>query len=516
MSIIDKLFQRFGYMRPRPQRDYDIARIDRLSNAFKAPVSTGDTELRVSLATARARARELERNNDYAKKYLQMCEVNVVGKIGFTLQNKARRPDGSLDKGDNDTIEREWALWGKKGNCTVDGRLSWLGVQKLFIRTVARDGEFLARKIKGFKNNPWRFALQILEADVLNEGYNVEPGNGRNRIRMGIEYDEWDRPVAYHLRKKHPGDYQPSINSSMEYVRVPANEIIHCFVPERSTQGRGMTWMHTAGRRLNQIGEYEYAEVIAARIGASKMGFFEKKDPMGMGQYTGDDKDAAGNPISNAEPGIFEKLPPGYEFKSFEPEHPTAQYGAFIKGSLRGVAAGLNVSYNSLANDLEGVNYSSIRTGSIDERDNWKTLQQWMIDDFITQVFEGWLGMMLLTDRTSLPFSKYDKFNAPDWRGRIFDWVDPVKDIEAELAAVRAGWKSPRQVVLERFNMDLEDLYEQIAADQKLAEKYKIKVDLGGAVGKLAAAEPKNPEDDDADDDIIPGDKGINKLHLAS
>src|SRR5574343_917119 len=167
MPIIEKIMQRLGYAKRIARRDYDIARIDRLTNTWKAPITTGDTELKASMAVARARSRELERNNDYAKKYLQMCEINVVGRAGFTLQNKARDFNGRLDKAANDLIETEWWKWGKKGICTVDGRLSWLGVQKLFIRVVARDGEFLALKVRGF-DNPWRFALQILEPDLLN------------------------------------------------------------------------------------------------------------------------------------------------------------------------------------------------------------------------------------------------------------------------------------------------------------------------------------------------------------
>jgi lambda family phage portal protein len=471
-------------------RDYDVARIDRLSNSFLAPLSTGDVELRNALPVMRARSRELERNNDYAKKFLTMCKNNVVGKTGFTLQNKARDANGKLDKLANDIIETEWYKWGKKGNCTVDGRFSWLGEQELFIKTVARDGEFLGRKIRGYKN-PWRFALQNLEADLLDEQLNISDGSGRNLIKMGIEYDVWERPVAYHLRRKHPGDYFRSQFSAYSYERVPAAEIIHCFIPDRSTQGRGVPWMHTAARRLNQVGEYEFAEVVAARMGASKMGFYEEKDPIGgIPGYIGDGEDETGAPISEAEAGVFEKLPKGYTFKEFLPDHPTTQFGAFVKASLRGVSSGLGVSYNSLANDLEGVNFSSMRTGAIEERDNWKQIQAWMIDDFIAQVYESWLDMLLLTSRTFLPYSKFDKFNAPEWRGRIFDWVDPSKDIDGELKCVRAGWKSDRQVVAERFNMELQDLYEQISEDQKLKDQYGIVADLGQIITKTPRVEP--------------------------
>ena len=500
MNLFEKFLSRFGYSRSRAfdpgrpprMRDYDLAKVDRLTQSFLAPITTGDVELRTALIIMRARSRELERNNDYARKFLNMCKVNVVGKTGFTLKNKARDPKGTLDKGANGIIESEWALWGKKDNCTVDGQLSWIGEQELFIKTVARDGEFLARKIRGF-GNPWKFAIQNLEADLLNEYWNRPDSGGQNLIKMGIEYDEWNRPVAYHLRKKHPGDYFRSQFSANTYEIVPAKEIIHCFVPERSTQGRGIPWMHTAARRLNQLGEYEYAEVIAARVAASKMGFFTKQDQNAMG-YIGDDKDKDGNFITDAEPGTFEDLPPGYDFKAFLPDHPTSQFNAFIKASLRGVSSGLNVSYNSLANDLEGVNFSSMRSGAIEERDNWKQIQAWMIDSFITQVYEDWLDMLLLTNRTYLPYSKFDKFNSPAWRGRIFDWVDPEKDINAEIKMVRAGWKTNEKVVSERMNMDLEEVYEQLSEEKKLADKYDLHLDLSEMVSrKPAVTEPVDP-----------------------
>jgi lambda family phage portal protein len=483
MKILDDMLRKFGYVKRRtsPQntyrRSYDAARQDRLSANFLAPVTTGDAELRsgAALRIMRARAREAERNNDYAKKFLNMCKVNVVGRTGFSLQNKARDKNGNMDKAANAVIESEWAKWGKKGNCTVDGRLSWLAEQELFIKTVARDGEFLARKIRGF-GNPWRFAIQNLECDLLDENHNVTDGPKQNLIRMGIEYDKWDRPVAYHLRRKHPGDMLRFAGSgaSYDYERVPASEIIHCFTMERSTQGRGIPWMHTAMRRLNQVGEYEFTEVVASRAGASKMGFYQRTADA-TSDLPQDDEDKAGNPIQDFEAGIIEKLPPGYTFVSNDPQHPTSQFAPFIKASLRGCASGLNVTYNSLANDLEGVNFSSMRSGAIDERDNWKQIQGWMITDFVTQIFEVWLEMLLLTNRTNLPYAKFDKFNAPEWRGRIFDWVDPSKDIDGELKVRSANWKSDRMIVAERFNMELEDLYEQIRDDKKLREQYGIK-----------------------------------------
>ena len=38
----------------------------------------------------RARARDLEQNNDYAYKYLGLAELNTIGEHGIRLQSKAR------------------------------------------------------------------------------------------------------------------------------------------------------------------------------------------------------------------------------------------------------------------------------------------------------------------------------------------------------------------------------------------------------------------------------------------
>lgn len=474
--------------RPALRRSYQLASVDRLTNDFLAPITTGDVELRISLPTMRARSRELERNNDYAKKFLHMVEINVVGKSGFTLQSRARDLSGILDQNANNIIESEFKKWGNRKYCTVDGRMSWVKVQKLVIRSVARDGECLVRMVRGFKN-PWRFALQILEGDVLDETLNISDGPGQNLIKMGVEYNEWDRPIAYHIRKKHPGDYFRS-GSPQTYQRIPANEIIHIYDIERASQGRGIPWMRTAALRMNILGEYEKTELIGARIGASQMGFYIPS-PEGGADIVPDDEDSEGNPIMEAEPGMFEKLPTGYsDFKPFLPVHPSGNYGDFSKETKRGLASGLNVAYNSIANDLEKVNFSSMRIGTVEERDAWQSVQGFFVTDFLELVREAWLEMLLLSDRTSLPYSKFDKFNSADFQGRRWDWVDPLKDIEADLMAIRAGLKSPQQVASER-GMELEDIYELIAEAQKLAKKYNLKLDYGASVGK---AEPTGDE----------------------
>ena len=131
---------------------------------------------------------------------------------------------------------------------------------------------------------------------------------------------------------------------------------------------------------------------------------------------------------------------------------------------------GLGTSYATLSQDLSSVNFSSIRAGLIEEREEWKEGQIWLIENLLDPVFANWLEMGLTMGAIgTLPLSKFDKFNAPKWTGRRWAWVDPLEDVEVARAAVGAGFKSSTQVVTE-MGGDLEDIYEEIKEETDLAD----------------------------------------------
>ena len=64
---------------------------------------------------------------------------------------------------------------------------------------------------------------------------------------------------------------------------------------------------------------------------------------------------------------------------------------------------------------------------------------------------------------------KVEMFNAPDWKPRRWAWVDPEKDINAQIKAVENHFKSKRQVISEGGG-DIEDVFKDIKKDEELAE----------------------------------------------
>ena len=275
---------------------YDAAAINRLTNDWTVTQSSPHDELRANLRVLRSRSRDLSRNNDYAKRYLRLTKTNVCGHAGISMQSKVVEQAGP-DTYANKVIESGWKDWGKPGNCDVTGKLSSIDWQKLAVESLIRDGEVLIRKYQGRKYGKYQFKIRFLDPDLLDEEFNKDLKEA-GRIEMGIEYDSFGAPVAYHIFKNHPSKSL----TSRERERVPADQVIHAYDVERVEQGRGVPFMVSTMLRQKNLAGYEEAEVVASRIGASKMGFFTSGDGMG---YSADDTDSDGVRISEAEPGTF-------------------------------------------------------------------------------------------------------------------------------------------------------------------------------------------------------------------
>lgn len=465
------------------KRSYASAAINRLTNDWAITTTSADVEARNDVTKLRARCRELERDDPYARRYLQLLRNNVLGWQGMRLEMKVKNPAGDLDSDANTQIETAWLRWGKKKNCCVSRGLTWRALCSLAITSPPRDGGLLIRKVKGF-NNEFGFALQPLEIDMLDVYYNVHNSNG-NEIRMGVELNAWREVVAYHLWTRHPGDYHAA--TSFKRERIPADEILHLYLPDRVMQTIGVPWISSAMLRLNMLNGYEEAELTAARVAACKGGYIEREKPE---QYQGDDVDDEGNQIEEMEPGLVRDLDPGEHFIEHDPKHPNTAYPAYTKQVLRGAAAGMGVAYNSLANDLESVNYSSLRAGSLEDREQWMMIQEWFIEELCDEVFEAWLPFAILSGQVRLPMAKLDKFMAQTWLPRRWPWVDPMKDIQATVMAINNRLQSRTRAVADQGD-DLEDVLDEIEEEERLAEQKGVKLPT------LNSEPPAAVEDDD-------------------
>jgi lambda family phage portal protein len=459
-------------------------------------MTSADEEIWQSLRTLRARSRALARDDDYFKNYLRKLKNNVVGHCGMTMKVEAQLeydPNAgtahgnslsSKDRKLNRTVEAAWSIWCKKTYASVSTKLSFNDLERLCIESVAVDGEAIFRKIVG--RNVFGFSLQQIDPDWLDENYNEKLPNG-NRVVMSVEMDKYDRPLFYHFTPPRHSYYGVvrdfGIAPEGKRIPVPADEIIHCFLNHRPGQTRGVPMAHTVIGRIRDLDRYEEAEVVNATVSASKMGFIspDVDSPSETGADIGSNGENAKKEtpiLDKVEPGIIQKLPAGWTFEAFDPKAPTTVFAAFCKQILRGIAAGLGISYNLLTGDLEGVNYSSLRSAALDERDEWKALQHWMINHFYEPVYEAWL--LYSVGSPYLRISESDVIKVIDvaFKPRGWAWVDPQKDAEANATELEAGTATYTEVLAEK-GVDFEAHMERIKYERDLIKALGLEFSYG-------------------------------------
>lgn len=444
---------------PVPQRDgsiafarnFEAAESNRLTMDWLTSDQSLDEQLKNSLALLIRRSRSLCQNNEYFHSFLGITVDNVIGHQGMRLNMRIMEGKNNPDEMANEAVTKAWKRWSRPSSCTVHGSLSLRDVFGLCVKAMLRDGAPLLRIYRGSAYGEFAFQIGIFDIDLLDVNYNENLRNG-NKVVMGVEINGHRKPVAYHLLERIPNNGYYS--SCCKRERVPASDIIHPFVSQRAHQVRGIPAMVSAMRAMKTLGDYRNAELTSAKRDAMLAGFFERSDGSNS-PYTGEQQ-SNGSVTMHLESNVIQDLPAGLTYKPNTALHPNAAFGDFCKEVLRGIASSLGMSYHTFANDPSGVNYSSARVFELAQRERWKSLQVWFIDHVCLPIFENWLQAALMAGAIKtptgapLPASKYDKFNAPQFIGKRWAWVDPLKEVNSAAIAIENGLQSHCQVLMEQ------------------------------------------------------------------
>lgn len=446
------------------QRMYAGAAMNRLSGDWNVLNTSADSEIITSLRVLRARSRALIRDNEYAKSAVRIIKNNVIGS-GIGMQAQVKTAGGNLMTKINDMIEDEWEEWCDKDTCDPAGKLCFADIERLALGSIVENGEVVARKVKlPFGKGKTPFAIELIESDRLVDQWSSTRAQNGNMIRMGVEHNSWGRPVAFWLYPTHPGDYQFSSFVESALLRVPAEDIIHLFIPERIGQTRGVPWFHATMKRLHNMQGYEEAEIIAARASASIVGIIETPDQLMPDNEDLLDNGSHNEPELNMTPGTFQQLAPGEKFTGFNPSRPNGAMDPFMRYMLRAFATGIGVSYESVSRDYSKSNYSSSRLALLDDRDYWRVLQGWFIRNFRNEIHRQWMDAAVLAGDLPIMdyYTKPKKYWSVRFKPRGWSWIDPTKEVAAYKEAVRAGFMTNSTVIsLTTEHSDLEDVLKE-------------------------------------------------------
>jgi lambda family phage portal protein len=443
------------------KRMYQSAIPNRINRGFPGFNSSADHELVTSLRNLRSRSRQLVRDAAYAKSAKRTIVNNVIG-TGIRLQGLVQNARGELNERMNDAIESAWRKWSEADSCHTGGEVHFSDMERMMMGQVFEAGEIFIRVHRQkFGKSAVPIGLEVVEPERIVDGYAapsaILPGG---QIRMGIEVDQFRRPIAYWIRDLHPGDIRLNAEKTDRATRVLASDVYHLRIIDRWPQTRGEPWMHAVARKLQDMDGYSEAEIIAARGAASYLGTIETpEDPNTLGQEQPD-----GSTQMGIEAGSWLRLQPGEKANFVAPNRPNAALDPFMRFMLREFAAGTGISYEALSSDFSQTNYSSSRLSLLTERDVWKALQAWFIRSFRTRFHRDWLQTAVMAGAIpELPVGMYGadivKYEAAIFRPRGWSWVDPTKEVAAYKEAVKAGFTTVGAVIGQTSGgEDLEDV----------------------------------------------------------
>ncbi len=412
------------------------------------------------LDVLRSRSRDVARKNPFASNIIDTIVSNCIG-TGIKPQLKINEPKAKKK------IQDLWLNWTDEADFA--GISDFYGLEAVILRSVIEGGECFVRFSINKNNKTVPLQLQILESEHLDSSKDYILENG-NVIRSGIEFNKAGKRVAYYLFTNHPGETCGwHTNNGLVSVRVPASEILHIYKILRPGQIRGEPWLSRVLLKLYELDQYDDAELIRKKTAAMFAGFVTRADP--------DDNVLVepGEPSNFAglEPGTMQFLDPGEDVKFTSPSDVGGNYEAFMRQQLRSIAVGMGITYEQLTSDLSGVNYSSIRAGLIEFRRKAAMIQHHiMVFQFCRPAFERWCEIAQIAG--VLP--KIDDIANVKWIPQGFDWVDPLKDQEAEMMAVRNGFKSRSEVVSES-GYDVEEIDAEIKKDNERAKSFGLNFD---------------------------------------
>jgi lambda family phage portal protein len=487
------------------RRNYANARPSRFNVGLGASGnSSADAELSLSLPRLRASSRQMIRDASYAKRAKVLVVNNVIGP-GIGMQAQVMTTRGELNPRVNDDIERAWADWCCAEECHTGGKLHFSDFERAAMGQVFEAGEcFIRLHFQKFGDSEVPLALELIEPERLASD-RTQPAalTPDAQIRMGVEVDNFGRPLAYWVSQQHPGDLsQHGWLSNNKWERVPAANMLHLYRIDRWPQSRGEPWMHTVLRKLDSIDQYSSAELQAAQADAYNFGVIHTSNPEGMGALANNQAEqgtGAVKPEMQIESGVVLELEPGEEMSYHQPSRPNTALDPFLRYMLREVAAGVGVSYESISRDYSQSNYSSSRLALLDDRDLWRVTQQWWLRNFRCPLHEIWLQQAVLAGAVpTIPLDQYgaepDKFEAVKFKPRGWSWIDPTKEVAAFKEAEKAGYISAEDIIAQTANgLDIEDVVKSIARSNELYEEAGIERDTDVAATNAAAAAKSAP-----------------------
>jgi len=481
---------------------------NRLLGGWSTTSGSADADILDELPELRARSRELLRNDDGANAIVEAFLTNVIG-CGMRPQSRVNPAEVGMTE-DEAALFQEAAERAFKGWCDeadVTGCDDFYGLQRLMLRSILENGEvlvvprYLSEAERRRPGREYSLALQLIESDRLDtpSGLIASRAPNGNEIRGGVEIDTLGRPVAYWIRKKHPGDFVHGTHTGAEeYDRVAAYDmaghprVLHLFPRLRVGQTRGVPLLAPVLGKFHHLSEYMEAELVAARVAAC-FAAIVTQTASGTANFsapaTGVGPD--NEPLAELFPGMIHYLRPGESVEQLNPSRPGQQFAQFVERTKRDQGAGVGLPYEVATLDFSKTNFSSARAALIAARARFQCVQRWFAWSACRPIYALVMREALLRDE--LPVLQLDRaLLGARWIGPAYHFVRPDQEVRASLDAI-AGGLSTHADEAGALGRDWEEVFTQRQREERK------RTEMGLSFGDTDALQSAETEDEETD-----------------
>lgn len=467
-------------------RSYDAAADDHLNAGWRAVNSKAEVTDGMYRDTIRSRSRDLERNSDVLESVILAFERNVVGG-GFKLQ--AKTDNESI----NTQIEELFKLWSRPKNCDVTQQQSFNEIVQMIVRRKKVDGGIII-VMRYIDDGIVPLSLQLYEVDDLDTMIQASSGK---RIVNGIEYNEYNRPIAYYLKQ-----YDPYGNYIGTSERVEARHVLFLFQKKRPSQLREMSEFATTVPRVRDMNQFMEAVSVKERVAALLAVLIKRVVPGGGSVGRGTPEKRAGYNGKMLAPGMIMELNPGDDVHVVQPPAQAANSAEFIRLQQRLSGSSQGISYEVAARDMSQVNYSSARQGLIEDQKTYLMLQQYLIDHFFNPIYEAFVESAILANKISIKdfYVKKESYLKHEWIAPGMKWIDPLKEANANKVALETNQTTLAEIAGSTGN-DWREIIDQRAKEIEYMKEKGVISDAGNVNSSEIEQLVAETEDEKSDDE---------------
>lgn len=453
---------------------------------------TSNDQLSQELETLWQRAEDLFRNDVYAASAVNGRVDNVIGS-GIRPQSRVQPERGILTQSQaeefNTMTEWLWSKWAQQER--------FYDKQRQLERCVGIYGEsWLHMADEEFADRDITLTVQILNPRRIPLfSLKNEPQNKRRRL--GALIDKKGRPTDWHVSKSDPYDgLYPDLDEDV----ISSEDLLHNYEEQFPGQLRGVPWMRPAMSRLKDLKDFAHAHLVAEQVAACYSAFVKGvTDPVMLAQ--------SGRSRSNLEdlaPGTIQYLQDGEDVIFGDPARPGTTLAPYMQWALHGIAASLRYPYELLVKEFTN-NFSGGRLALIDGRITFKVWQSCTITSQLRPLWARFVDRCVTQGAYGPKFDvvKYEEhrehFHQHQWIADGWPWVDPEKEVAADVAAIEAGLLTETESLAQR-GRDFDETLSQREREQmrkmesqKRLDDYRQKLGLNAVpVETPQSQEPAN------------------------